>query len=199
MIKLQKTVMLLGALLMTSVVSIQAQADNTTYTVTQGDTLSGILLKHQIPLTELHHVAEINQLSNIHQIFIGQNLKLTDNSTDTTLEPVVTHSPEEVVVQEQKLDNPVGRTLTVEATAYDGVGLGGMTATGNLIQSTSDKVIAVDPNVIPLGSRVYIPGYGEAIAWDTGGAIKGNIIDLNMSHGDAIQWGRQTVTITILD
>lgn len=95
--------------------------------------------------------------------------------------------------------SPSGRTFTVEATAYDGYGMGGMTASGVRINSQSDKVIAVDPSVIPLGSRVYVEGYGEAIAADTGGAIKGNIIDLNMSHGEAIAWGRRPVNITVLD
>lgn len=90
-----------------------------------------------------------------------------------------------------------GRQITVQATAYDGVSLGGLTASGYQIQGTGDKVIAVDPNVIPMGSTVYIPGYGTAIARDTGGAIQGNIIDLNMSTAEAVQWGRQTVTITV--
>lgn len=101
--------------------------------------------------------------------------------------------------QETQQNTQAGRQVTVQTTAYDGVSLGGVTATGNIIQSTSHKVIAVDPNVIPLGSTVYVPGYGTAMAWDTGGAIQGNIVDLNMSTADAIQWGRQTVTVTVLD
>lgn len=44
---------------------------------------------------------------------------------------------------------------------------------------------------------MYIPGYGTAVARDTGGAIQGNIIDLNMSTAEAVQWGRQTVTVTV--
>ncbi len=64
----------------------------------------------------------------------------------------------------------------------------------------NQKVIAVDPSVIPLGSRVWVEGYGEAIAGDTGGAIKGNIIDLFMENKqDALNWGRQTVDIKILN
>ena len=59
-------------------------------------------------------------------------------------------------------------------------------------------VIAVDPTVIPLGTRVFIPGYGPAVAADVGTAIKGNIIDLWMpSTAQARAWGRRTVTITI--
>ena len=61
-------------------------------------------------------------------------------------------------------------------------------------------VIAVDPSFIPLGTRVYIPGYGEAIAEDTGGAIKGRIIDLAFeTYEEAVHFGRQEIEIYILD
>ena len=60
------------------------------------------------------------------------------------------------------------------------------------------KLIAVDPSVIPLGSRVWVEGYGEAIAADTGGAIKGHKIDVLMSSDAAArQWGRKTVKIIV--
>ena len=59
-------------------------------------------------------------------------------------------------------------------------------------------VIAVDPTVIPLGTRVFVRGYGPAVAADVGSAIKGNIIDLWMpSTAAARAWGRRTVTITV--
>jgi 3D (Asp-Asp-Asp) domain-containing protein len=59
-------------------------------------------------------------------------------------------------------------------------------------------VVAVDPSVIPLGTRMTIPGYGEAIAADTGSAVHGNVIDLWFaSTAEAMRWGRRTVTITI--
>lgn len=88
--------------------------------------------------------------------------------------------------------------LSMEATAYlasDGNG-DGITATG--IPATYG-VAAVDPSIIPLGSRLYIPGYGEAIAADTGGAIYGHRIDLCMeSYAEAMQFGRRNVTVYIL-
>ena len=61
------------------------------------------------------------------------------------------------------------------------------------------KLIAVDPSVIPLGSTVYVEGYGTAIAGDTGSAIKGHIIDLLMPNSaQANEWGRRTVKVKIL-
>jgi 3D (Asp-Asp-Asp) domain-containing protein len=84
------------------------------------------------------------------------------------------------------------RTLVVDAVAYH---LPGHTASGLPV---GVGVIAVDPAVIPLGTKVFVPGYGPAVAADTGTAIRGNIIDLWMpSTPDAQAWGRRTVTITI--
>ncbi len=84
------------------------------------------------------------------------------------------------------------RTLVVDTVAYH---LPGNTASGLPVGM---GVIAVDPSVIPLGTRVFVPGYGAAVAADTGTAIKGNIIDLWMpSTARARAWGRRTVTITI--
>ncbi|MED4402062.1 3D domain-containing protein [Metabacillus fastidiosus] len=61
------------------------------------------------------------------------------------------------------------------------------------------KLIAVDPSVIPLGSKVWVEGYGEAIAGDTGGKIKGHIIDVLMhSKADALKWGRKKVVKIIV-
>ncbi|PZG36639.1 hypothetical protein C1910_14360 [Listeria ivanovii] len=91
-----------------------------------------------------------------------------------------------------------GKTLTMESTAYSG---GGTTATGiNLSANPGMKVVAVDPSVIPLGSRVWVEGYGEAIAGDTGGAIKGNIVDVYFpNESSCYSWGRRTVTVKVLN
>lgn len=78
-----------------------------------------------------------------------------------------------------------------QATAYNG---GSLTATGTVpvYNPGGISTIAVDPRVIPLGSLVYVEGYGKAIAADIGGAIVGNIIDVYLnSHSDAISWGRK--------
>ncbi len=62
------------------------------------------------------------------------------------------------------------------------------------------KVIAVDPSVIPLGSKVWVEGYGYAIAGDTGGAIKGKKIDLHFpTKESAYKFGRKQVKIKIID
>ena len=83
-------------------------------------------------------------------------------------------------------------TLTVTATGYS---LSGRTATGAPV---GWGVVAVDPSVIPLGTRMTIPGYGEGFAADTGSAIQGNTIDLWFpTLAQARAWGRRTVTITL--
>jgi uncharacterized protein YabE (DUF348 family) len=88
----------------------------------------------------------------------------------------------------------VKRKLTVLATAYVA---GGRTSTGDLARP---GVIAVDPRVIPLGSRVYIPGIGVVRAEDTGSAIVGNRIDICVpSRAQAAAWGVRTVTVYVLN
>lgn len=94
------------------------------------------------------------------------------------------------------------KKLTMTATGYTAFrsdGSRGKTASG---RAAGYGIVAVDPKVIPLGTRVYVEGYGEAIAADTGGAIKGNKIDLcfEMSNAEIRQkFGRKTVTVYILD
>lgn len=85
-----------------------------------------------------------------------------------------------------------GRTLTVSSTGYS---LPGRTATGIPV---GWGVIAVDPSLIPLGTRVTVPGYGEGVAADTGSAVHGADIDLWFpTLAQARAWGRRTVTITL--
>ena len=82
--------------------------------------------------------------------------------------------------------------LTVTATGY---ALGGTTATGLPV---GWGVVAVDPSMIPLGTRMSIPGYGEGVAADTGRAVQGATIDLWFpTTGEALAWGRRVVTITL--
>ena len=99
-------------------------------------------------------------------------------------------------------DENVVKELNITATAYTAhcEGCIGITKTGvDLIENPDARVIAVDPSIIPLGSKVYIEGYGYARAEDTGGAIKGNRIDIYMENEkDALQYGVRDVKVKII-
>ena len=97
-----------------------------------------------------------------------------------------------------------GKVFTMVATAYSPncKGCSGYSATGvNLKRNPTPKVVAVDPSVIPLGTKVWVEGYGEAIAADTGGSIKGNRIDVLVPSESYARskWGKRTVQVKILD
>lgn len=96
-----------------------------------------------------------------------------------------------------------GKEIYVSSTAYTASckGCSGVTSTGvDLKSNPGAKIIAVDPNVIPMGSKVYVDGYGYAVAADKGGAIKGNRIDVFFSSkNDAYRWGVKRVKIRVLD
>ncbi|MEG0497808.1 MAG: 3D domain-containing protein [Carnobacterium sp.] len=115
----------------------------------------------------------------------------TENKEEATVAPTIVPAPVP----------STGKTIVVSATGYSTAqpGLSTHTATGiNLLQNP--MVIAVDPRVIPLGTMLEVPGYGVAIAGDTGGAIKGNRIDIHFpTVGQALSWGRKTITIKILN
>jgi uncharacterized protein YabE (DUF348 family) len=100
-------------------------------------------------------------------------------------------------------NDSVANEMYVNSTAYTAHcnGCSGTTATGvNLRANPNAKVIAVDPSVIPLGTKVYVEGYGYAVAADTGSAIKGNKIDVFLpSKSAAYRWGSKRVKIKILE
>lgn len=91
-------------------------------------------------------------------------------------------------------ENNISKNLKVVATAYTGYGI---TSTG---QKPVWGTIAVDPRVIPYGTKVYIPCFNQVfIANNTGGAIKGNKIDIYMNNNNQCNnWGRRTIDIQIL-
>ncbi len=89
--------------------------------------------------------------------------------------------------------------LRMVATAYTAGcdGCSGITASG---RPAGHGIVAVDPRYIPLGTHLYIPGYGQATAGDTGGAIRGNRIDLGFeSHRDAMKFGRRPIVVYVFD
>lgn len=106
-------------------------------------------------------------------------------------------------IQTRNVSSMGGRELYVSSTAYTAScnGCSGVTTTGlNLKSNPNVKVIAVDPNIIPLGSKVYVEGYGYALAADKGGAIKGNKIDVFFSStSEAYRWGVKKVKVRIIN
>lgn len=175
-------------------------ADEIDHTVTSSDTLSSISFEYFGDTSHINQIAKDNGLNNPDLIFDGTVLKINTDDEGTTTEV----SSESTETTETDASNYSGQTLTMEATAYssdpaDTLGGGTVTATGqNLLENP--MAVAVDPSVIPLGTRLYVEGYGEAIASDTGGAIQGNIIDVHFStYEECIAWGRRTVQVTILD
>lgn len=162
---------------------------------------------------------EINALSNVEQEFVKE-----DENKEQIIEEKINETNVAQDVEERTdvasrgsyiRDTNVPPTdyvdvINVKATAYclcrkctgktPGSSGYGHTASGLVITPGQDmKVISVDPNVIPLGTEVYVDGYGYAIAADTGGAIKGNKIDVYKdTHTAALQWGVRYVNVYVL-
>ncbi|WP_173916376.1 3D domain-containing protein [Halobacillus sp. Marseille-Q1614] len=178
-----------------------------TYEVKKGDTLYGIGKEHNASVDEL---MSWNGLSSslIHpgdKLSVSGEAVPSEEPAEAPAEETTEEAPaEETNTEETSNDtsNDVIKEFTAEATAYTAscTGCTGVTATGiDLNKNPDQKVVAVDPDVIPLGSKVYVEGYGTAIAGDTGGAIDGNRIDLYMpNREDALDFGRQDVTIQVL-
>lgn len=178
--------------------------------VVAGDTLFTIARVNGVSVQELK---EWNNLSS-DLIYVGESLAIKASAAkpktaESKTTKVATTSSKKKVTTSSTKTNTVsaptntGKTLTMRATAYTAYceGCSGITANGTDIRSNPNlKVIAVDPRVIPLGTRVWVEGYGEAIAADTGGAIKGNKIDVFIpTEGQARQWGVKSVTVKILN
>ncbi|MEG2289493.1 MAG: 3D domain-containing protein [Clostridium sp.] len=120
--------------------------------------------------------------------------KILDIGTLATIRPSRGDSGEEFAYSSM---------ITCTSTAYtsDRGDSGTITATGTTVRRNPNgySTVAVDPRVIPLGTKLYIEGYGLAIAEDTGGAIIGNKVDVYVnSYEEAINWGRKTVKVYIL-
>lgn len=125
------------------------------------------------------------------------------SKTEKTSKVIVAPINEVVVVGTAKLSASrgganSGQVLSCSATAYSG---GWGTSSGRKPQRVEGglSTIAVDPSFIPMGSKVYVEGYGYAVAADTGTAIKGNKIDLYFnSYQESCDWGLRKVNVTII-
>jgi 3D (Asp-Asp-Asp) domain-containing protein len=128
------------------------------------------------------------QISRIHataRASAATGVELTARAAATTKTDATSSAPVAV-------STPAGRTVTVVATGY---AMGGTTATGVPV---GWGTVAVDPSVIPLGTRMTIPGYGEGVAADTGPAVQGTSVDLWFpTTQQALAWGRRVVTVTL--
>ncbi|MEK4385452.1 3D domain-containing protein [Solibacillus sp. FSL W7-1464] len=168
-----------------------------THTVKKGEELDEIADRYNISLNTL---LELNGVEDKKEVYEGFVLILPDQIKDKKV------VEEKKAVEENKKetidDYEVVKTLTVEASAFTAncKGCSGKTATGiNLKKNPDIKLIAVDPKVIPLGTKVWVEGYGIAVAGDTGGSIKGKRIDVFMkSKKTALNWGRKKVEIKVL-
>ena len=163
-----------------------------------------VLLKNQEELftdkTTALSVSDNTNSDNAETIEVSNNDSYIDTEISTespeNIEEISYEAP--VAVEATSTDLGYKAVYSMEATAYTG---GELTASGTVPVRDANglSTIAVDPSIIPLGSKVYIPGYGMAIASDTGGAINGNIVDLYLnSYDECIQWGRQGITLYVL-
>lgn len=118
-------------------------------------------------------------------IFLG----LTPTEAPPPLEPAGTD-----IFEYRQIEAPEPEVMIFEATAYTWTGQ--RTASGTW---PAIGTVATDPEVIPLGTKIWVEGYGEAVALDTGGAIKGNIIDVYLpTESECWQWGRRQVEVRVI-
>lgn len=160
-----------------------------TLTLTTSHSTSATTLDNNTKNTyEFKYTEFVNHISNTKEL-LEESVKLIkeEKSIDSTTETTTSDNTLDY------LDS-----FSMESTAYTG---GSLTATGIAPVRAEDglSTIAVDPSVIPLGSLVYIPDYGFAIAADTGGSINGNIVDLYLnSHDECINWGRRNISLYLI-
>lgn len=207
-----------------------AATTTSTYTVAPGDSLAKISQKFNIAVGSLvawngiasaddiyaGDVLALNaaskHLAKVTTVQVAQTAKAVPVAQQKVAQPAAKsqaksqQAAKSAPAQTQAQSAPAGdvaKTITMSATAYTAYcnGCSGVTANGTDLRANPGlKVIAVDPRVIPLGTKVWVEGYGTAIAADTGGAIKGNKIDVFIpSQEGALAWGRKTVTVKILN
>ncbi|WP_339176050.1 3D domain-containing protein [Solibacillus sp. FSL R5-0691] len=187
-----KKVVAFIAVMIASTFIFVGTSEAASHTIKKGENLTMLAKKYDTSVKEL---MALNDLKT-SKVQVKQVLKLPSHIKNksavkkTTVKKSATHP------------SNVKKTIKMSATAYTASckGCSGITKTGlNLRKNPSLKVIAVDPKIIPLGSKVWVEGYGIAVAGDIGSAIKGKKIDVFISKkATAKNWGRKTVTVKIL-
>ena len=155
-------------------------------------------------------VARLQNLLTLHGFALGSMDGVFGSSTETQLRAfqryrgiketgVADDVVWECLEDEPKFQGKYKKKMTMHTTAYtpyDGGGQG-HTALGNI---AGKGHAAVDPDVIPLGSLIFIEGYGYALADDIGGAIQGDIVDVGVETLEqAYQWGSRDVTVYVVE
>ena len=186
-----KKVLSLFAVMIASTFIFVGTSQAATHTIKKGENLTVLAKKYDTTVKEL---MKLNDLETT-KIQIKQVIKLPSHIQNKT-------AVKKKAKKSATDPSNVKKTIRMTATAYTAncKGCSGITKTGlNLRKNPGLKVIAVDPKIIPLGSKVWVEGYGIAVAGDIGGAIKGNKIDLFMNKkSTANQWGRKKVTVKVL-
>ncbi|MCA9397523.1 G5 domain-containing protein [candidate division WWE3 bacterium] len=130
--------------------------------------------------------------------YFGEEIERTLLSEELVepVEEIITNGTKPITIDTPDGQFTYSQQLTVWATSYDGncLGCSGITYTGTPVHH---GICAVDPTVIPLGTRFYIPDYGMCLAADIGGAIKGNTIDLGFENVQFGWWSARWTPIYI--
>ncbi len=150
----------------------------------------------QITKKQYYYKGKVQKLEEVGREVIEEPVdKIIEVGTKKKEEPKQTTAEAAGTIDGMTFKKAINMVSTAY-TPYDS-GCTGVTASG---MAASKGVAAVDTSVIPFGTKLYIPGYGIAIAADTGGAINGNRIDLCYNTiSEAYSWGRRNVTVYILE
>lgn len=153
----------------------------------------GVDGSHKVEVTSLYYKGKLDDTSEVEIERIQE--PITEVILVGTKEKPEFQMGEDTVVDPEDLD--YSQKISMNASAYTCEGYTGITSSGRTAQK---GVVAVDTSVIPMGTKLYIDGYGYAVAGDTGGGIKGNKIDLYMDTvKECLNFGRRNVDVYVLN